>query len=74
MADNSSKIEHYERRFGIIAIEKGYITAEQLVEALAIQVHEDVEQGYHRQIGEIFLHQDIMTANQIEAVVKEIIS
>ena len=74
MTQKSPKLEHYEKRFGIIAVEKGYITPEQLIEALTIQVREDIEQGFHRQIGEIFLNEDIMTADQIEEVVKEIIS
>lgn len=74
MVDKSSKIMQYEKRFGIIAIERDYITPEQLIDALTTQVREDLEQGFHRQIGEIFLDWDIMTADQIEEVVKEIVS
>ena len=72
MPEKSEKMEHYEKRFGIIAIEKGFITPDELINALAIQVQEDVENGTHRQIGEILLDQDIMSANQIEEVVKMI--
>ena len=70
MANKSKKIEHYEKRFGLIAIEKGFITSDDLIKALTIQVHEDVAEGTHRQIGEILLDLGIMNANQIEAVVK----
>ncbi|MEA1933001.1 MAG: hypothetical protein U9N60_00985 [Thermodesulfobacteriota bacterium] len=57
-----------EKRFGVIAIEKGFITPEQFVEALKIQVMDDVEKGRHRLIGRIILEQGIMTLDQIDAV------
>lgn len=60
--------QHLEKRFGVIAIEKGFITPEQLVEALKIQILEDVEKGKHRLIGRIILEQGIMTLDQIDAV------
>lgn len=60
--------QHLEKRFGVIAIEKGFITPEQLVEALKIQIMEDVEKGKHRLIGRIILEQGIMSLDQIDAV------
>ena len=50
MADRPGKIEHYEKHFGIIAIEKGFISADDLIEALKIQVNEDIEYKTHRLI------------------------
>jgi len=44
-----------EKRFGAIAVEKGYITKEQLLEAIKIQVEEDLEHGSHRVLGQILL-------------------
>ena len=72
MPEKQGKIEHYEKRFGLIAIEKGFITPADLITALTVQVQEDVEHGTHRQLGEILLDQDTMSANQIEKVVKAI--
>jgi len=72
MMKASKKIEHYEKRFGIIAIEKGFITVEELIKALTVQVREDMAYGTHRQVGEILLDLNIMNANQIEKVVKTI--
>lgn len=69
-----SKIEHYEKRFGLIAIEKGFISPDQLVDALRIQVNEDIKHGTHRKTGEILLDLDIMNANQVEEVVKTMFS
>ena len=74
MSDESKKVAHYEKRFGIIAIEKGFVAEEDLIHALTVQVREDIEKGDHRLIGELFFDLGIMDANQIEAVVKEIIT
>ncbi|MBL7177789.1 MAG: hypothetical protein ABIK98_01525 [Pseudomonadota bacterium] len=67
-----SKIEGFEKRFGFIAIEKGFITPDDLIKALTIQVQDEIEDGSHRQIGEILLDLNIMSANQIEEVVRSI--
>lgn len=72
MPDKPKKVEHYEKRFGLIAMEKGFITSDDLIKALIVQVRENIKNGTHRQIGEILLDQDIMSANQIEEVVKAI--
>lgn len=73
MPTESKPIEHYEKRFGIIAVEKGFITPDELIAALTVQVREDIEQGTHRRLGELLLDQDIISADQMEAVVKAIV-
>ncbi len=73
MLDETKKTAHYEKRFGIIAIEKGFITQEDLIHVITTQVREDIENGTHRLVGELFLDLEIMDTNQIEEVVKEII-
>ena len=50
-----------EKRFGTIAVEKGFITIDQLVEAMDIQVMDNVEKGEHRPIGRILLAQGLLT-------------
>ena len=72
--DKPKKIEHYEKRFGIIAIEKGLITPNDLVKALTIQVNEDISNTPHRLLGEIFIDLGIMTDRQVNAVLSEIFS
>ena len=72
MLEKPKKIEHYEKCFGLIAVEKGFITPDEFIAALTVQVREDIEHGTHRQLGEIFLDQDTMSPNQIETVVKSI--
>ena len=72
MSDKPSKIEHFEKQFGVIAIEKGFITADNLIEALKVQIKEDVESKSHRLIGEILMEKDYITADQIQEVLNSI--
>lgn len=74
MADKPGRIEHYEKQFGIIAIEKGFITAENLIETLKIQVEEEIQNKTHRLIGEILLDEGYMTPTQIQDVLDGIFS
>lgn len=64
------KIEHLDKRFGIIALEKGLVSADQVVEALKIQVEEDLSAGQHRLIGRIFLEKKIITLSQLNDALK----
>jgi len=57
--------EHLEKRFGVLAVEKGFVTPDQVVEALRIQVMEDMEKGKHRAIGVILLEQGLITTSQL---------
>jgi hypothetical protein len=70
--DKPRKIEHYEKRFGIIAIEKGFITADGLVKAWTVQVNEDIGNRPHRLLGEILFGLGLMTDKQVEEVLSEI--
>ena len=63
-------IEHLEKRFGIAAVEKGFITSDQVVEALTIQVAEDLSIGTHRVIGKILLENELITLQQVDEVLK----
>jgi hypothetical protein len=72
MVKKLGKIAQYDKRFGLIAIEKGFITDDDLIKALIIQVKEENENGRHRLIGEILLDMDVMSDRQIEEVLMEI--
>ncbi|HUU41557.1 MAG TPA: hypothetical protein VMW42_11505 [Desulfatiglandales bacterium] len=61
-------IEQYEKRFGIIAIEKGFITPNDFINAISIQVKKHNENGTQRFIREILLDQEIMSIEQIAEV------
>ena len=64
------KIGEPEKRFGLIAIEKGYITPNDLIEALKEQIGEDIQKRKHRLIGNILRAKGKMTEEQIQDVLK----
>lgn len=61
-------VKRIEKRFGTIAVEKGYITIDQLMDALYIQVREDLSGKKHRLIGKILYDRGFLTIDQIERV------
>lgn len=62
-----------ETRFGVVAVDKGFIKAEQLIEALRIQVLGDLEQNEHKLIGTILLEMGLLTNEQVDEVIKELV-
>jgi hypothetical protein len=68
LSDQKIFIGEMEKRFGIIAVEKNLITADELIDALKIQVMEDIERGQHRLLGRILLEQGLITVQQIDEV------
>ena len=63
-----------EIRFGLIAIMKGFISQEDLVKALGLQVLQEIEHGVHREIGKLLIDQGIMSTDQVEEVLRHISS
>ena len=63
-------VERLDKRFGIVAIENGFITPEQLIEAMKIQVFEDLEGVKHRLVGEILQDKAYITHTQIDEVLR----
>lgn len=61
-------LERLDKRFGVAAIESGFITPVQLYEALQIQTVEELEDGKRRLIGEILKEKKYITNLQIDKV------
>ena len=59
-----------EKRFGVVAVEKGFITPDQLFAAMKLQVQDDLERGTHRLLGEILFEQGAITPSQIGEVLE----
>jgi hypothetical protein len=59
-------------RFGVVAVERGFITPEQLVAALQVQVEENLKSSQHRLIGMILLEQGLLTLEQIDEILTEL--
>ncbi|MBI5664082.1 MAG: hypothetical protein HZC49_03170 [Nitrospirae bacterium] len=64
--------QKYCPRFGQIAVEKGYVTAEQVKRAVSEQIDDDMANRPHRLIGRIFLDNGVMNPKQIEIVLNEL--
>jgi len=61
-----------ELRFGTIAVEKGFVTAEQIIDVMKLQITEDIEKRKHRLIGRILLEERLITLPQIDKVLDAI--
>jgi len=71
-ADEEVTSESIRKRFGVIAIEKGFITAEQLIHAIEEQIRDEIGQERHRLIGEILCENGYMTKPQCDEVLMEL--
>jgi hypothetical protein len=59
--------------FDLVRLQKSFITAQQLEEALDEQIANDLSNNHHKLIGEILLEQGKMTSKQIAIVLEELI-
>ena len=59
-----------EKNFGTVALEKDFITEEQLEEAVKVQMDQDTEGLEHRLIGSILYSLGYMTIPQINEVIE----
>jgi hypothetical protein len=57
-------------RFGMIAINKGYITKDQLIRALTIQAKENIEDGTHRLLGQILVGEGFLSEEQVDDILE----
>jgi hypothetical protein len=65
-------IEVHDKRFGVIAVEKRFITKEQLFEALRVQVEEDLSGKSHALIGIILIRLGYLSPEQADEVLSVI--
>jgi hypothetical protein len=59
-----------KRRFGTVALNKGFINVDQLIEALAVQVKENVEKKRNRPLGEILEGLGYMKDREIKEILE----
>ena len=58
----------YGKRFGLIAVDKGFTDLENLIEAMKIQMISDVKKFDYRLIGEILVDMGALNASQVNEV------
>jgi hypothetical protein len=61
--------ESLKRRFGAIAIRKGFITKEQFMAAMAMQIENDLKGKQPKLIGSVLTDLGYMTAEQVGQVI-----
>jgi hypothetical protein len=61
-------VEIRDKRFGVLAVEKGFVTKDQLFEAFKIQIEEDLEGEKHSLIGLILIRLGYLTTAQAEEI------
>lgn len=66
-------LKKIKNRFAALSTKKGLITDEQIIDALKIQVKENIEEKRHRPIGEILMELGYMNKNQVDEILSLII-
>ena len=61
-----------DKRFGAVAIQKGFITLEQLLDAMKVQIVEELDHIEHRLIGQILWEKGYISTEQIQEVLSSI--
>jgi hypothetical protein len=61
---------NFVKRFGTVAVEKEFITPENLYTAIKVQIMENFDSYNHRLIGQILVKLGYMTTEQLEEVLK----
>lgn len=59
-----------DKRFGAVAIDKGFITLENLIAAMKIQILENIKGLDHRLIGQILWEEGYIKTEQINEVLE----
>jgi hypothetical protein len=59
-------------RFGMMAVQKGFVTPQHVVDALEIQVRENFATGRHRLIGEILMEEGHLDPTQLEEILRSL--
>jgi hypothetical protein len=57
-------------RFGTVAVQKGYVTLKQVIDALALQAKENLSTGKHKHIGQILLEQGLIHQQQLDDILR----
>jgi hypothetical protein len=64
--------EKFCPRFGMIAVEMGYVSVEQVREAMAEQIDDDFANRPHRLLGTILVDRGWMTFREVEMVLEKL--
>ncbi|MFH1487696.1 MAG: hypothetical protein ABII06_02225 [Pseudomonadota bacterium] len=60
------------QRFGMIAVEKGFVSKDHVIEAIMVQATENHREGKHRLIGKILMENGLLSPSQLSEVLETI--
>lgn len=63
----------FDPRFGMLAVEMGFVTVEQVREAMGQQVDDDFARRPHRLLGDILVERGWMTLREVDMVLEELL-
>lgn len=72
MEDRLSGDDRYRRLFGEIALERGYVDAAQLYEALTVQAKRRADQKSDKLLGQILLELGYLSPDHLQEVIDEL--
>jgi hypothetical protein len=74
MAGDAEKVvsQKFCPRFGMLAVEMGYVSVEQVREAMAQQIDDDFANRPHRLLGTILVDKGWMTFREVEMVLEKL--
>ena len=64
--------EQIYKRFGMIAVKKGFVSKDHMVEALVTQATENHQTGRHRLIGKILLENGLLSPSPLSEILETI--
>ena len=64
--------EQVYKRFGMIAVEKGFVSKDHVIEAIMVQATENHREGRHRLIGRILMENGLLSPSQLTEVLDAI--
>jgi hypothetical protein len=67
------RVPGIEKHFGAIAIEKRFITLDQFIEAMTLQVREDLNSSQHRRIGQILVDMGYLNTSQVKEILETLV-
>ena len=62
--------QYSDKRFGTIAVEKGFVTKDQLIEAMNLQIEQEIDGMERRLIGSLLYSLGYITLDQIDEVLE----
>jgi len=65
-------LTQFSARFGMKALDMGFVTIDQVLEALTEQTMENYINKHHRPLGRIFLEKGWMTLDEVNIVLKSL--